>query len=157
MTLTANRLLRGGVRVYLFPAMTHVKAMSADGVWAYIGTGNFDELSLRNNREVGLSVTGARGRPRARPSLFLPDMAVSRGADRPPAPAPQSIAAGDVRALVLIDVAASSGHRSTEKRSRGRHADYRRLATGGAISRVWLASAPYGLAPGGRILQLRGG
>ena len=55
-TLTANRLLRGDVRVYLFPAMTHVKAMSADGVWAYLGTGNFDELSLRNNREVALSV-----------------------------------------------------------------------------------------------------
>ena len=55
--LTADCLLRGGVRVYLYPAMTHVKAMSADGAWAYLGTGNFDELSLRNNREVGLSVT----------------------------------------------------------------------------------------------------
>ena len=56
--LNANRLLRGGVRVYLYPAMTHVKAMSADGTWAYLGTGNFDELSLRNNREVGLSIAG---------------------------------------------------------------------------------------------------
>ena len=38
--------------------MTHVKAMSVDGTLAYIGTGNFDELSLRNNREVALTVRG---------------------------------------------------------------------------------------------------
>jgi cardiolipin synthase A/B len=76
--LTANRLLRGGVRVYLFPAMTHVKALSADGVWAYIGTGNFDELSLRNNREVGLSVTSPAVVSSLDRHLFLPDMAVSQ-------------------------------------------------------------------------------
>jgi cardiolipin synthase len=76
--LTANRLLCGGVRVYLFPAMTHVKALSADGVWAYIGTGNFDELSLRNNREVGLSVTGLEVVGTLDQVLFLPDMAVSQ-------------------------------------------------------------------------------
>jgi cardiolipin synthase len=76
-TLTANRLLKGGVRVYLFPAMTHVKALSADGVWAYIGTGNFDELSLRNNREVGLSVASAEVACALDQSVFLPDMGVS--------------------------------------------------------------------------------
>lgn len=54
-TLMANRLLRAGAAVYLYPAMTHVKAMSVDGRWAYFGTGNFDELSLRNNREVSLT------------------------------------------------------------------------------------------------------
>jgi cardiolipin synthase len=77
-TLTANRLLRGGVRVWLYPAMTHVKAMSADGVWAYIGTGNFDELSLRNNREVGLSVVSPSLVTALDSSLFLPDLAVSQ-------------------------------------------------------------------------------
>src|SRR5438105_5782188 len=41
---TANHLWRAGARVYLYPAMTHVKAMSIDGAWAYLGTGNFDEL-----------------------------------------------------------------------------------------------------------------
>jgi cardiolipin synthase len=76
-TLTANRLLRGGVRVFLFPAMTHVKALSADGVWAYIGSGNFDELSLRNNREVALSVTSPTVVCALDQSLFLPDMAIS--------------------------------------------------------------------------------
>ena len=76
-TLTANRLFQGGVRVYLFPAMTHVKAMSADGVWAYIGTSNFDELSLRNNREVGLSVSSPEFVGTLDQSLFLRDLSVS--------------------------------------------------------------------------------
>ncbi|MBV8076587.1 MAG: phosphatidylserine/phosphatidylglycerophosphate/cardiolipin synthase family protein [Planctomycetaceae bacterium] len=77
-TLTANRLLRGGVRVFLYPAMTHVKAMSADGVWAYVGTGNFDELSLRNNREVSLSISSPDVVGELDRTVFLPDMAVSQ-------------------------------------------------------------------------------
>jgi cardiolipin synthase A/B len=70
--------LRGGVRVWLYPAMTHVKAMSADGVWAYLGTGNFDELSLRNNREFSLSVTSPEVAGQLDRSIFLPDMAASQ-------------------------------------------------------------------------------
>ena len=77
-TLTANRLLRGGVRVFLYPAMTHVKAMSADGVWAYVGTGNFDELSLRNNREVSLSISSPAVAGELDRTVFLPDMAASQ-------------------------------------------------------------------------------
>lgn len=76
-TLTANRLFHAGAHVYLFPAMTHVKAMSADGVWAYIGTGNYDELSLRNNREAGLSVNSPEVATQLDQGLFLPDMAAS--------------------------------------------------------------------------------
>ncbi len=76
--LTANQLLRGGARVYLYPAMTHVKAMSIDGHWAYIGTGNFDELSLRNNREVGLTVRGPALVHQIETQLFLRDMAASQ-------------------------------------------------------------------------------
>ena len=75
--LNANRLLRGGCRVYLYPTMTHVKAMSADGAWAYVGTGNFDELSLRNNREVGLSIAGPGAVAAIDRTLFLRDMADS--------------------------------------------------------------------------------
>ncbi len=77
-TLTANRLLRGNVRVYLFPTMTHVKAMSADSVWAYLGTGNFDELSLRNNREVSLSVASPEVVRELDRTVFLPDMAAAQ-------------------------------------------------------------------------------
>ncbi len=53
----ANRLLAAGCRVYLYPGMTHVKALAVDGVWAYTGTGNFDNLSLRHNRELGVAVS----------------------------------------------------------------------------------------------------
>jgi cardiolipin synthase A/B len=55
--VTANRLLAAGCRVYMYPGMTHVKALAVDGVWAYTGTGNFDNLSLRHNRELGVAVS----------------------------------------------------------------------------------------------------
>jgi cardiolipin synthase len=53
-----NRLLAAGIRVYLYPGMTHVKALMVDGCWAYVGTGNFDGLSFRHNTEIGLVITG---------------------------------------------------------------------------------------------------
>ena len=74
VSLTATRLWKGGVRVFLAPGMTHVKAMSVDGVWAYLGTGNFDELSLRNNREVGLALISPAIVSALDQNLFLPDM-----------------------------------------------------------------------------------
>jgi cardiolipin synthase len=70
----ANRLLAAGVRVYLYPGMTHVKAMTVDGVWAYVGTGNFDALSFRHNRELGLSVSGCPLIGQLEQCLFLPDL-----------------------------------------------------------------------------------
>src|SRR4051794_39071422 len=76
-TVTANHLFRAGARVYLYPAMTHVKAMSVDGSLAYIGTGNFDELSLRNNREVALTVRGPDLIRQIDENLFLRDIAAS--------------------------------------------------------------------------------
>jgi cardiolipin synthase len=54
--VTANRLLRAGVRIYLYPGMTHAKAAAVDGCWAYVGTANFDPLSLRHNHELGLII-----------------------------------------------------------------------------------------------------
>ena len=82
-TLVANRLLRDGGHVYLYPKMTHVKALSVDGVWAYIGTGNFDELSLRNNREAGLAVGTPSAVDALDRALFHPDMAASQRLEGP--------------------------------------------------------------------------
>jgi cardiolipin synthase A/B len=56
--VAANRLLQAGVRVYIYPGKMHVKAASVDGCWAYLGTGNFDALSFRHNREMALAVSG---------------------------------------------------------------------------------------------------
>jgi cardiolipin synthase len=52
--VTANRLLAAGVRVYLYPGRIHVKAALVDGCWAYLGSGNFDLLSLHRNHELGV-------------------------------------------------------------------------------------------------------
>lgn len=76
-SLVANRLFRAGAHVYLYPAMTHVKALSVDGTLAYIGTGNFDGLSLRNNREVSLTVRGSELIRALDENLFRRDMACS--------------------------------------------------------------------------------
>jgi cardiolipin synthase len=69
----ANRLLRAGVRVYVYPVMTHVKAAAVDGCWAYLGTGNFDPLSMRHNRELGLSVSAGPLIGEVEERLFLTD------------------------------------------------------------------------------------
>jgi cardiolipin synthase len=71
--VTANRLLRAGIRVYLYPGMTHVKATSVDGCWAYLGTGNFDYLSMRHNRELGVAVSAGSVLADLEEVLFLPD------------------------------------------------------------------------------------
>jgi cardiolipin synthase len=52
--VTANRLLAAGVRVYLYPGRVHTKAALVDGCWAYVGSGNFDLLSLYRNHELGV-------------------------------------------------------------------------------------------------------
>jgi cardiolipin synthase len=72
--VTANRLLKAGVRVYLYPGMTHVKAAIVDGDWAYLGTGNFDALSLRRNCEFGLAIGGGPIIQELEHRLFLSDM-----------------------------------------------------------------------------------
>jgi cardiolipin synthase len=48
-----NTLIRHGVRVFLYPGMTHVKAAVYDG-WACFGSANFDDLSLHKNIELNL-------------------------------------------------------------------------------------------------------
>ena len=82
VVLTANRLVGGGVRMFLAPSMTHLKAMTIDGHWSYIGTGNFDELSLRNNREVSLAVESSEIALALEATLFRPDIARRRGIAR---------------------------------------------------------------------------
>ncbi len=52
--VTANRLLAAGVRVYLYPGRIHTKSALIDGCWGYVGSGNFDLLSLHRNHELGV-------------------------------------------------------------------------------------------------------
>lgn len=70
--VTVNCLLRAGVRVYLDPAMTHIKAMAVDGCWAYLGTGNFDPLSMRHDYEQGLAISAGPLIQEVEQALLLP-------------------------------------------------------------------------------------
>lgn len=50
-----GRLLEAGVEIYEFhPTMLHQKTMLVDGVWATIGTANFDNRSFALNEETNL-------------------------------------------------------------------------------------------------------
>lgn len=54
--VTINTLLHHGVRVFIYPRMTHIKAGVFDG-WACFGSANLDQLSLKKNREVNLATS----------------------------------------------------------------------------------------------------
>ena len=62
-----RELLEGGVCLYEYrPAMTHVKALMVDDVWAVVGTTNVDNRSFEHNDEVNVAVreTAVTGRLR---------------------------------------------------------------------------------------------
>ena len=73
----ANHLLRNGVRVWLYPGMTHVKALVADG-WSCFGSANFNKLSLHTNHEVNLATSDADITGQLARELFGVDFAHSR-------------------------------------------------------------------------------
>ncbi len=53
-------LLSGGVEIYEYqPALLHAKTMVVDGVWAAVGTTNFDNRSFALSEEVNLVVYDA--------------------------------------------------------------------------------------------------
>ncbi len=51
--VTVKRLLDNGVRIFIYPGMTHVKAAVYDQ-WACFGSANFDGLSLHKNYELNI-------------------------------------------------------------------------------------------------------
>ena len=53
---TINTMLDNGIRVYMYPEMTHVKASIVDG-WAMVGSANLDKLSLRDNNEANIATS----------------------------------------------------------------------------------------------------
>jgi cardiolipin synthase len=51
-----REVLAGGIRMFEYrPAMTHVKALMVDDVWAVIGTTNVDNRSFEHNDEVNVA------------------------------------------------------------------------------------------------------
>lgn len=72
----ANHLFSNGVRVFLYPGMTHVKALVADG-WCTFGSANFNKLSLRTNHETNIATSDAGITGRLVRELFTVDFAKS--------------------------------------------------------------------------------
>jgi cardiolipin synthase len=54
--LAANAMLEHGIRVFLYPGMSHVKAAVFDG-WVSLGSANWDNLSFHTNKELNLATS----------------------------------------------------------------------------------------------------
>ena len=71
-----NKMLQNGIRVHLYPGMSHIKAAVFDG-WACVGSANFDKLSLEINKELNLATSHPQAVAELLDRVFLPDLARS--------------------------------------------------------------------------------
>jgi cardiolipin synthase len=71
-----NSMLTNGIRVYMYPGMTHVKAAIVDD-WLMVGSANLDKLSLRVNNEVNIATSHPAAVETLKRRLFDVDFAKS--------------------------------------------------------------------------------
>jgi cardiolipin synthase len=74
--LAANTMFRNGIRVYIYPGMSHIKAAIFDG-WACLGSANLDQLSLRVNLETNVATSDPAAVASLKQQLFDVDFAAS--------------------------------------------------------------------------------
>jgi cardiolipin synthase len=74
--LAANAMLEHGVRVFVYPGMSHVKAAVFDG-WACMGSANWDKLSFRTNKELNIATSHPQYVAALLEEIFAPDFAQS--------------------------------------------------------------------------------
>ena len=70
--LAANAMMEHGIRVYVYPGMSHVKAAVFDG-WACLGSANWDKLSFRTNRELNIATSDQGSVEELMKRVFEPD------------------------------------------------------------------------------------
>ncbi len=70
--LAANAMLEHGIRVFLYPGMSHVKAAVFDG-WVCLGSANWDKLSFRTNKELNIATSHPEYVESLFESVFDPD------------------------------------------------------------------------------------
>jgi cardiolipin synthase len=70
--LAANAMLEHGIRVFLYPGMSHVKAAIFDG-WACLGSANWDKLSFRTNKELNIATSHPEYVQGLFERVFVPD------------------------------------------------------------------------------------
>lgn len=80
--VAANVMLAHGIRVYIYPGMSHVKGAIYDG-WACLGSANFDTLSLAVNRELNVATSHPPAVEAFVQRVFEPDFARSVELTRP--------------------------------------------------------------------------
>ena len=51
-----NTMLDNGIRVFIYPGESHIKGAIYDG-WICLGSANFDQLSLRMNKELNIATS----------------------------------------------------------------------------------------------------
>lgn len=74
--LAANAMLEHGIRVFVYPGMSHVKAAVFDG-WACLGSANWDKWSLNINKELNLATSHPAFVNDLLAKVFEPDLARS--------------------------------------------------------------------------------
>ncbi len=74
--LAANAMLEHGIRVFIYPGMSHIKAAVYDG-WACLGSANWDKLSFRTNKELNIATSHVPYVDALLEEVFAPDFAVS--------------------------------------------------------------------------------
>ena len=74
--LAANAMLEHGVRVFVYPGMSHIKAAVYDG-WACMGSANWDKLSFRTNKELNIATSHAPYVDALLGAVFTPDFGKS--------------------------------------------------------------------------------
>jgi cardiolipin synthase A/B len=73
-----GEMIQGGIEIYEYtPALLHSKTVVIDGVWATVGSTNFDNRSFAGNDELNLIVYD-RGVARKLEQVFLADIDASR-------------------------------------------------------------------------------
>lgn len=71
--LTANAMLANGIRVYIYPGASHMKGALYDG-WLCLGSANFDDLSLRVNKELNIATAHPTAVQEFLEQVLLPDI-----------------------------------------------------------------------------------
>ncbi len=72
----ANILLKYGIRVFVYPGTSHIKAASFDG-WVCFGTANYDDLSLHKNDEINLATSNPVFSEKFENKILLKGQAIS--------------------------------------------------------------------------------
>jgi cardiolipin synthase len=80
--VTANVMISHGIRVFLYPGMTHVKAAIYDG-WACTGSANLEKMSLRVSQEMDVAFSDSNAVERLQDELFKPDFHRARELTNP--------------------------------------------------------------------------